>query len=94
MSPPSRKVSFGGITSLAIDRGLDFCQLHVDIVRYAWAIGEKNSIYIIFTGNSVDLSGYCYTGGCYIMLSELFANCSFNRYKQQTNFYLNNYKIN
>ena len=36
---------------------------------------RKNSIYIILTGNSVDVSGYCYTGGCYQLL---FANCSLN----------------
>ena len=32
--------------SLAIDRGLDLCQLGVNIVRYAYAFGEKkkNSI--------------------------------------------------
>ena len=41
ISPPSGKGNFGGITSLAIDRGLDLCQLHVDIVRYACAFGEK-----------------------------------------------------
>ena len=51
--------------SLGIDQGLDFYQLHVDIVRPACAIGEKNDIYIILTGNSVDVSGYCYTVGCY-----------------------------
>ena len=52
--------------SLAIDRGLDFCQLHVDVVRCACDIGkEKNSIYVILTRNSVDVSGYCYTSGCY-----------------------------
>ena len=51
---------------LAIDQGLDFCQLHVDIVRHAGAIGELTTVfYIIFTGNSVDVSGYCYTSGCY-----------------------------
>ena len=37
------KGNFGGITSLAIDRGLDFCQLHVDIGRHACTIGEKNA---------------------------------------------------
>ena len=41
LSPPWLKENFGGITSLAIDRGLDFCQLHVDLVRHACAIGEK-----------------------------------------------------
>ena len=52
--------------SLAIDRGLDLCQLHVDIVRYACASGEKKTgVYIILTGNSVVVSGYYYTGGCY-----------------------------
>ena len=39
----NRKREFGRITSLAIDRGLDFCQLHVDIVRHACAIGEKKA---------------------------------------------------
>ena len=51
--------------SLAIDQGLNFCQLHVDIVRHACVIGEQNGICIILTGNFVDVSGYCYTGGCF-----------------------------
>ena len=34
ISPPSGKGNFGGIRSFAIDRGLDFCQLHVNIVRW------------------------------------------------------------
>ena len=34
------KWNFGRITSLAIDRGLDFCQLHVDIVRHACDIAN------------------------------------------------------
>ena len=29
---------------MAIDQGLDFCQLHIDIVRHACAIGEKNAL--------------------------------------------------
>ena len=33
---------------MALDQSLDFCQLHVDIVRHACAINEKkNGIYII-----------------------------------------------
>ena len=66
ISPPSRIGNFDGITSLAIDQGLDFCQLHVDIVlRHTFDIGEINGMHIILTGNSIDVSGYCYTGGCY-----------------------------
>ena len=37
------KGNIGSIASLAIDRGLDFCQLHVDIVRQACTIGQKNA---------------------------------------------------
>ena len=68
-------MNFGGITCLVIDQGLDFCKLHVDIVIHACSIGEKNGIYIILKGNSIDVSGYCYTRGCY---TKLFANCSLN----------------
>ena len=39
------------------DGGLDFCQLQFDIVRLACAIGEENGIYIILTGNPIDVSG-------------------------------------
>ena len=44
MSPPSGKGNLGGIMSLAIDRGLDFYQLHVDIIRYACDIGKKKTV--------------------------------------------------
>ena len=32
------------ITSLEIDRGLDFCQLNIDIVSYACTISEKKTV--------------------------------------------------
>ena len=60
--------------SLAIDRGLDFCQLHINKVRCACDNG-KNGIYIIVTGNSVDVTGYCYTSRCY---QYFFATFSLN----------------
>ena len=42
------KRKFGDITSLVIDRGLDFCQLHVDIVRQSFALGGKKQ-YLHYT---------------------------------------------
>ena len=38
---PLGKGNFGSTSSMAIDWGLEFYQLHVDIVRHACAIGEK-----------------------------------------------------
>ena len=56
--PPTGKGNFGGITSLAIDPGLGFCHLHVDIVRHACAIGEKNPFSHALTIPHLDLSHF------------------------------------
>ena len=48
---------------LAVDRGMEFCQLHVDIEGHVCTIGDKNSIYIVLSGNSVDVMADIV--GCY-----------------------------
>ena len=58
MLPPTGKGNFGGITSLAIDQGLDFCQFHVDRVRQACAIGEKTAFSQDLTISHLDLSHF------------------------------------
>ena len=63
-------LKFGGITSLAIDPSLEFCQLNVDM----YALLVKNSINIVLSGNSAYVSATLVDiSGCF-----QFAKCSMN----------------
>ena len=47
--------NLGALTNMAIDQGLAYCQIDIDIVGNICTI-EENSVFIVLPGKSLDVS--------------------------------------